>query len=318
MTVYDLIKQINELIDNEYFQVDKALRAAYITRRNDIQAYIKTLWEVAAIDPKKNNQTGGVAYVSKSKAVSYGRLKKLQDQIKEIGKLGYLEDLTTLENAGISIYDLQYQGFGWAYSQGYGLPLTGGVKVKLVADALSSDFYGLTMAENLKKNWGNYLTQIDGAIIRGLNQGNSYSKIAEEIARVTNSQYKNAYTVAATQAHAMQSQAFLDSVDLLKTAGEEDSGKEWLATIDSKTRPDHREMDGEKADQDGIFHLPDGSTAPAPGLTGVAKQDIHCRCTTLIILPGVEHPKNRRVGNDIVPFTTWKEKRISLSAIKTA
>ena len=55
----------------------------------------------------------------------------------------------------------------------------------------------------------------------------------------------------------------------------------WLSQRDGDVRPDHRHMDGVKSIK-GTFTFPDGKTkCKHPGATGVAKQDINCRCNIM-------------------------------------
>ncbi len=55
------------------------------------------------------------------------------------------------------------------------------------------------------------------------------------------------------------------------------AGKEWLTARDAKVRHAHEELDGDIVALDGLFSA-DGYQTQAPGLFGVAGQDINCRC----------------------------------------
>ncbi len=54
--------------------------------------------------------------------------------------------------------------------------------------------------------------------------------------------------------------------------------KTWLSERDDDVREDHREMDSQRANEDGYFTSPDGDVAMYPGGFGKASQDINCRC----------------------------------------
>lgn len=56
------------------------------------------------------------------------------------------------------------------------------------------------------------------------------------------------------------------------------NSKEWLSARDDKTRPMHREMDGQSVAIDANFSAPDGYAGPSPGMMGAAHHDINCRC----------------------------------------
>jgi hypothetical protein len=215
------------------------------------------------------------------------------------------------------VYELEHNGMAWVYNQAYGLPITGGVKVPLVAQAVYSDFYGRDFVKTLQKNWAAYADNILALANRELNQGASYSQIAKGIVDLSNRSYADSLRVAATESHRIQTMAFEDSLGLLDEAGA-DYGKAWSAAIDDRTRQDHVDMDGVEAADDGIFTLPDGSTGPGPGLTGSAAQDINCRCSAVAIIAG-QRPTERRIrGEGIVPFETFSERleSVKVSEIK--
>lgn len=307
MTVQDLYNKINDLIDAELSKLDSLTKVNYMARRAAILGSVRDLWDSAAINPRKDDIIGNITYVSRAEAFKYGRMDKLNALVTEQAKLGALTDISNLEKQGVKLYATQYDGYAWVYSQGYALPITGGAKVKLVAEALYSDFYGAAFDRTVRKNLGLFAEDILATVTRGLNQGNAYSKIAKALTEVTDRSYANALRVARTEAGRIQSQAYLDGLALLDEVGAE-YGEMWMSTIDSSTRADHITMDGEEADENGIFHLPGGATGPAPRMTGVAKQDIACRCTAVTIING-EKPKERRVrGEGIVPYETYRER----------
>ena len=57
--------------------------------------------------------------------------------------------------------------------------------------------------------------------------------------------------------------------------------KQWDATLDSKTRPEHQFLDGQLVDVDKPFKDSEGNEAMFPGGFGVASLDINCRCCLL-------------------------------------
>lgn len=63
--------------------------------------------------------------------------------------------------------------------------------------------------------------------------------------------------------------------------------KEWVATKDDRTRPDHLAFDGVKAKVNEDFNFA-GLTAPYPGGFGIPEQDINCRCAVIPVVPDLE------------------------------
>jgi uncharacterized protein with gpF-like domain len=64
--------------------------------------------------------------------------------------------------------------------------------------------------------------------------------------------------------------------------------REWSATMDDRTREDHREMDGQRVDGiDTPWDLPDGSQVMYPGDTSLgadAATTIQCRCIETYVI----------------------------------
>lgn len=307
MTVADMYRKIDRLIEKAFAQSDTITRANYIALRKAVLTEVKSLWDKAAIAATTDPLVGNVRYVSKMEAFKYGRFENMAANLKAEIKRQALIDIHQLERLGVSVYSEQYNGYAWAYQQGYGLPVKGGARIKLVANALYSDFYGKPMDKTIRANLGAYAQSVIDAATRGLNQGFSYAKIAKQVSDITNKSYASALRVARTEAGRVQSQAYVDGLALLDEVGAKYE-KIWQSTIDTATRDDHAEMDGEPADKDGIFTLPDGSTGTAPRMTGEASQDINCRCGVITVING-EKPSERRIrGEGIVPYETFKER----------
>ena len=49
--------------------------------------------------------------------------------------------------------------------------------------------------------------------------------------------------------------------------------------VNYKPREDHVAINGQRANSRGYFELPNGNTTKAPGLFGIASEDINCQCT---------------------------------------
>lgn len=62
--------------------------------------------------------------------------------------------------------------------------------------------------------------------------------------------------------------------------------KEWLATPDDRTRDSHAEADGQIVGVDEPFTLGSGVQTQYPGGSGVAEEDIQCRCTVAPVING--------------------------------
>lgn len=325
MTAQDLFDEIQELIAEQIKEAEAATKANYLARRKAIIEAARSVYDSATIKAHLDPGVGNMVYVSKAEAMKYGRMAKLNDIVTEEAKLAGMTDISNLEKSGVKIYETGYDGYAWAYSQGYGLPITGGAKVKLVAEALYSDFYGASFDKTIKKNLKNWPDDIISMMTREMNQGHGFGQIAAKIADSTNKQYWQALRVAKTEGMRIGSQADLDSLALLDELGVEYT-KMWTHKIEGASksyepREDHISMDGVMADENGIFHLPNGATGPEPRLTGDPSQDCNCSCFSVTVING-EKPSERRITggskivdgkriylpSEIIPYETYRER----------
>jgi len=307
MTAQTLIDQINKLIEAEIAKLDKVTAANYLSIRKSVLASVRSMWDKAKITPRVSVDTGLMTYVDRAEAYKYGRYDKLTADVKGVTRRGLLTDISNIEYHGKRVYELEYNGMAWVYNQGYGLPITGGARVPLIAAAVYSDYSGNTFGETLKKNWAVFTDDILSTVARDLNQGKSYYQAAKDLQALTDSNYARALRVARTEAHRIQTSAYLDGLALLDEVGSSYT-KMWVSSIDSATRDAHQTLDGKEADNRGMFTSPVGGRGPAPGQMNNAADDINCRCSAVTLING-ERPTERRIrGEGIVPFESYAER----------
>ena len=117
-------------------------------------------------------------------------------------------------------------------------------------------------------------------ISRGIAQGLSYQEMALNLKNVTNVDYNKTLRIAKTEGHRIQQEA---TYNVQKRAIEKgaDIVKQWDSTLDSKTRPTHRALDGQIIGVDEYFKSESGYKALYPSGFGVASEDCNCRCCLL-------------------------------------
>jgi len=148
--------------------------------------------------------------------------------------------------------------------------------------------------------------QIRSTITQSLIQGEAYETVAAKLKRRLDIGASNAMRIARTEMHRVEVQGRRDSLDHAKNVGVA-MIYQWIATLDKRTRDRHQEYDGIKSDQDGMFDLPGIGKVEGPGLTGLADEDINCRCTIVGIIEGYE-PEFRRTREDgIIEYKNYKE-----------
>lgn len=117
------------------------------------------------------------------------------------------------------------------------------------------------------------------AIRAGLDEGDGTEAIGRRIRKVSRLTPHRAATVARTETHAA---ATFGSIESVRQA-ERELGvrmlKEWLATRDDRTRPEHLEADGQQVGMDEKFQV-GGEYMDRPGDPSASPgNQINCRCS---------------------------------------
>ena len=117
-------------------------------------------------------------------------------------------------------------------------------------------------------------------ISRGIAQGLSYQEMARNLKNVTNVDYNKTLRIAKTEGHRIQQEATYN-VQKRAIAKGAKVVKQWDSTLDGKTRPTHRALDGQIVDVDEYFKSESGYKALYPGNFGIPSEDCNCRCCIL-------------------------------------
>lgn len=170
-----------------------------------------------------------------------------------------------------SLYTLNMQG----------IPLLMPIDPYLVHRAIETDSkISEGLWQNLVDKTDLFKRRIANHISRGIATAASYKDIAVWLRVGTKASIGRTMTVARTEGNRIYNAAALDCGKGAKKRGC-DLVKVWDCTLDMKTRPTHRECDGQIKELDESFKNANGE-AKAPGQFGVASEDINCRCAVLI------------------------------------
>jgi hypothetical protein len=244
----------------------------------------------------------------------YGRLDKLSKAIAaEYKKLTGWE-LSRIRDHSAANYAEAYYGTAWAYDQHLGVEVSWPV---ISAEAIRQSVWSGATGENFSdrlRQWNTReLLTLNGKITSGLAQGFGFSKMARTVKAEVGDDYSRIVRIVRTEAHRNYSQGHLDLYDKLEDLGI-DARKQWVATLDTRTRDSHGYMDGKFSDDKGNFKV-GASIGPGPGLLEGPDQKaqvINCRCRVVEIVDGLA-PEYRRIrGEGIQPyqtFTDWASRR---------
>lgn len=204
-------------------------------------------------------------------------IKKQLDSILDVLHMESYTDITTyLQNCynnGFvgAMYDLQGQGIPLIFpihQDEVVYALQNNPKlVKPYYDRLGED------VEFLKK-------AVRAQVSRGVANGSSWAQVAAELAQKMRSPLHtalyNSMRIARTEGHRVQQQSQWDALNKAKDKGC-DIVKQWDSTLDGRTRPSHRMLDGQIRELDEDFEI-GIKKAKYPGAFGRPEEDIHCRC----------------------------------------
>ena len=119
--------------------------------------------------------------------------------------------------------------------------------------------------------------RITSEVTRSIATGVSFEAVAKSLAGQSKMGYNRALRVARTEGHRIQCEAADDVAHQARDRGA-DVMKQWDATLDGKTRPSHRRVDGEIVELDEAFS--NGLMFPGDP-NGRAGEVINCRCAYL-------------------------------------
>lgn len=160
---------------------------------------------------------------------------------------------------------------------GQGIPLILPIEQRAVLNAvmLDSDISG--------KLYGGYTAllkkKIQSEISRGLATGMTYRDMARNLRNQTKITENQSMRIIRTEGHRIQQISADDARRKARAAGA-DVVKQWDSTLDGRTRPTHRKLDGQIRELDEPFEV-DGKKAMYPGGFKRPEEDINCRCIAL-------------------------------------
>lgn len=153
-------------------------------------------------------------------------------------------------------------------------------------------------------------SQIQSVMIQGVLQGESIPNLTRRLEKVTGGEHAAAIRNARTMATGVQNAGRMDAYKRAEGMGIQVK-KKWLATLDSRTRHWHRDLDGVTLPVDKPFENDFGKIMFPGDATADGANIYNCRCTLLTVIPGFEidtsntdlrHDKNLKEST----YEEWK------------
>lgn len=258
-------KQVQQSLLNSEIDVLNTLEKSYQKALNDINGVIAKL-----LARKDTENLQAIIYQLKYqkflKSEIEGFLNALHTQNYQLID-DYLKDSYITAHIG-TLFDLQGQGVPLI------LPLNQEQMISAITlnSKLSAPLYN-TLGYNI-----DYLKiSVMAELSRGIAQRLSYAEMARNLSATTKVDFNKTFRIARTEGHRIQQEATYNLQARAKEKGAK-IFKQWDSTLDKKTRPTHRELDGQMIGVNDYFHSSGGGKALYPGGFGDPKEDCNCRC----------------------------------------
>lgn len=160
--------------------------------------------------------------------------------------------------------------------------------------------------------------QVQSCMLQGILQGESIPNMATRLANTVGEQNrKAAIRNARTMTTGVENAGRVRSYDRAQSMGI-NVQKQWLATLDNRTRHWHRELDGVSVPNDEPFKNEFGEIMYPGDPTADGSNIYNCRCTLIANIKGFENDvTNRSLRHDShlgdMSYDEWKEEKKSTS-----
>lgn len=143
-------------------------------------------------------------------------------------------------------------------------------------------------------------------LTQGVLLGESIPKMARRVQRVTGSNYTAAVRTARTAVTGAENAGRVHSYKRAKDMGIK-LQKEWLATLDGRTRHSHRQLDGQKIPNEEGAKFDNGCRYPGDP-QGRYDEICNCRCTLVAAIEGVDTSDAERWSRlpEGMTYEEWK------------
>lgn len=154
--------------------------------------------------------------------------------------------------------------------------------------------------------WAQTLSSI---ISTGIKEGTSIDDLSEKVvAQGTSVAAKDATRAVRTNMTCSMNKGILEGFEMTASKTGEKVQKQWLSTLDDKTRPSHVELNGEIAELDEQFS--NGLRYPGDG-NGAAEEIMNCRCTMTAYFPDFEDEDQQEYDPDSTDYADWLKQHYS-------
>jgi len=251
--------------------------------------FAKSLEGLRNIVRDKYDQHAEEGSLTQSVMAKYNRREKLDKELREAARDVHVKVSKLTREELRQTYRKSFNGTRDIISSEAGRTIQGKVKREVVQEALQNPVSGLKLNDRLRRRRQDIVTEIQETVGQGIYRGESYSSMSNRLKETLDGNNKKARRIVRTETHRVQEQAKKHSLDHAHNQGVK-MRKWWMTSDDEKVRAGHEHMGDKYSKENAIPYEENfvndetGGEGPAPGLLGVAEDDINCRCRKMIIV----------------------------------
>lgn len=288
------------LTDKILSKTEKEIKGIYQKAYNEVKKkYIKVVTELQNADePQKAFR------LKKTRDKFQKMLDSIAIEINNANKTA----VNVIKDKNLEIFALnnQYSVFELQKNSGYmlDLPLYNKNTIKKLLDEGSNIFTQIAFDDLTDKN--TLISKLRKELASAIIQGEGINKIAYRIKKETNKGMNSSILIARTETTRLENLARTDTFKNAEELGIKIQ-KQWISTIDNRTRSSHASMMQETVSIDEPFS--NGLMFPGEP-TGDASEVCNCRCTMVSNITGIPQTQKEKELDETLAkmsFEQWQE-----------
>lgn len=202
-------------------------------------------------------------------------LAKLDNETAKIIISMYKNNKKAIENTLKDVIDTSYKTVNSSVAK-YNI---GAVSRRIDSSKIiEKQVAGHIWTDRINKYGNDFVYDVHGIIHKGINDGDTFTSMARNLKKRFGKDIGNTVRIARTEgARVLEDSKYQAFEDIAENESVQ-VFKVWHTMGDEAVRDTHQAMEGIKVPYDDEFTLPSGATCLYPKSTGIAAEDINCRC----------------------------------------
>ena len=313
-----LLKQIDKIYKKNEAECNKPLQDYLDSVKPVIDKYYKQYLDAQkdGIDVTKAKD----AYIAELKSVTIESQDYI-DAVKKTAQKNTILNSKTLLVANAVLATVYANNFNYSVNQtrekigntsigiGISFKILDTDTVKRLAKSKKINLPTKKLDKSKDQKWN--VKRINSQLSQGILKGEAIPELADRLQSVSDMNRVSAERNARTMCTSAENQSRLDHLERLNKAGIQVQ-KEWVATLDERTRAWHAELDGQKIDWDESFHNEYGDIK-FPGDPEADPANVYnCRCAIVqdyskVVDEDDEGERRDNITGDTIPYMTYND-----------